>query len=112
MSEFVFLFRSNGMAAPPETMEKIMPKWMSWMKELQDNGYLKAGRPLERSGKLVTGKSRTVTDGPHVESKDLIGGFVIIEANDMNHAIEISHGCPALDNDGCVEIRPVMKLDM
>ena len=53
-------------------------------------------------GKLVT------TDGPFTESKEVIGGFSIIEARDVAHAAEIAAGCPILAGGGSVEVRPVM----
>jgi len=118
MSEFVYLFRSGetahraGMGSPAQ-MQKTMQKWMAWMKELGEKGYIKdPGHPLERTGKLVKGKRKTITDGPYAETKDIVGGYILIEANDLNHAVEISKGCPIFEVGGLVEVRPVMKINM
>ena len=90
-----------------------MQKWMAWIQELGSNGHLKdPGQPLERTGKVVQGAGKIVTDGPYAEAKDLIGGYSLVQADDLAHAAEISKGCPIFDVGGLVEVRPVMKLDM
>ena len=110
MSEFVYLFR-NGEKMSPETMQEQMTKWVAWMKELGEKGLLKSpGHPLERSGKLVSGAKKTVTDGLFTEAKDIIGGYMLIEARDIDHAVEISRGCPIFNAGGAVEIRPTMRM--
>ena len=110
MSEFLFLYR-NGEKMSPETMQQQMGKWAAWLKELGEKGFLKSpGQPLERSGKLVSGAQRTVTDGLFAEAKDIIGGYSLIEARDIAHAVELSMGCPIFNVGGAVEVRPTMKM--
>ena len=70
------------------------------------------GQLLERAGKLVMGKRKAVTDGPFAEAKDVVSGYRLILAKDLNEAAELSKGCPILVVDGQVEVRPVMKLSM
>ena len=98
----------------PDQRQKSMQRWMAWMRDLEGKGHLKsAGQPLDRSGKLVRGGSKAVTDGPFVEAKDVIGGYSIIEARDLAQAAELAKGCPALDGaEGSVEVRPVLALEM
>jgi hypothetical protein len=119
MSEFLFLYRNSPAArqaamGTPEQRQKSMQRWMAWMRDLESKGHLKnAGQPLDGAGKLVRGDSRTITDGPFVEAKDVIGGYSIVEARDLAHAAELAKGCPGLDDAaGSVEVRPLMKLDM
>ena len=113
MSEFVFLYRGGEARRSPERAQQSIQKWMAWFKELGQNGHVKdQGQPLERTGKVVNGKQKTVTDGPFPESKDIIGGYTLIEARDLAHAVELSKGCPILEVDGAVEVRPVLKLSM
>jgi hypothetical protein len=113
MNEFVFLYRGGEQGRSPERVQQTMEKWMAWFKELVEKGHVKdRGQPLERVGKLVNGKHKTVTDGPFAEAKDVVGGYTLILANDLNEAAELSKGCPILEVDGQVEVRPVMKLDM
>ena len=51
-------------------------------------------------------------DGPYAEAKDLVGGFSLIEAKDLTHAVELSKGCPILEVGGSVEVRPVMQMNL
>lgn len=113
MSEYVFLYRGGEAGHSPEQMQQTMQKWMAWFKELGEKGHIKSpGHPLEHTGKLVKGQRKIVTDGPFAEAKDLIGGFTLIEARDLDHAVELSKGCPIFEVDGGVEVRPIRKMDM
>jgi len=111
MSQFVYLYRGVEPGRSPEQMQQSMQKWMDWMKELTEKGHIKdMGQPLELTGKLVKGKKKTVTDGPFAETKDVIGGYTLVEARDLDQAVELSKGCPIFEGGGAVEVRPVMKL--
>jgi hypothetical protein len=116
MSEYIFLFRASEAdrrenMGTPERAQKSMQAWLSWIRDLEAKGHLKnPGQPLDLSGKMVRGKKRLVTDGPYTEAKDLVLGFTIIEARDLAQAAELAAGCPILEGDGSVEIRPVMKM--
>ena len=118
MSDFIFLYRNSPAAreaamGTAEQRQKSMQRWMAWMNELDKKGHLKdRGQPLERTGKVVRGQQKTVTDGPFTETKDLVGGFTLVEARDIDQAVELSRGCPILEGGGSVEVRPVMKMDM
>jgi hypothetical protein len=113
MSEFVYLYRGGARSASPEQMQQVMQKWIAWMKQLGEKGHMKdPGHPLERAGKLVKGSQKTVTDGPFAESKDVVGGYTLIEARDLEQAVELSKGCPIFEAEGTVEVRPVMKMSM
>lgn len=116
MSEFVYLFRASGAAqqqamGTPEAAQRSMEAWLAWIRGLEAGGHLKdPGQPLERAGKVVRGKQRMVTDGPYVEVKDLVAGFIVVEARDLEQAVELASGCPMLEGEGSVEVRPVMPL--
>ena len=112
MSDFVFLYRPPAGPVPsPAQMAEIMPRWMAWMKGLDESGNLKAaGHPLERQGKIVRKNGKGFTDGPFVESKDLINGYSLISARDLAHAAELAKGCPMLDGGGAVEVRQVASM--
>jgi hypothetical protein len=116
MSEFVYLFRtteSDRQAAmgDPEAAKRSMAVWMAWIRDLEAKGKLKErGKPLAPTGRLMRGKKRLVTDGPFVEAKDIVLGFMVVDARDLAEATELASGCPMLDGDGTVEIRPVGAL--
>jgi len=114
MAKFMYLFRSNPSAyqtMSPEQMQQTMKKWMDWKDNLEKNGHVKQfGERLDGTGKVVRGKTKAVTDGPFVEVKDFIQGYMLVEARDMNQAVELAQGCPVLDGDGTVEIRPFVSM--
>jgi hypothetical protein len=116
MSQFLYLYRMDPsarvQAMSPERAQQSMQRWMTWMQELDTKGHLKdRGQPLENGGKVVRGQQKAVTDGPYAEAKDLVGGFSLVEANNIEQAVELSRGCPILDGGGSVEVRPIMKMD-
>ncbi len=113
MSEYVFLYRGGENGKSPERAQQMMQKWMAWLKDLSQKGHIKdQGQPLERGGKLVKGSQKTVTDGPFAEAKDVVGGYTLIQARDLDQAVELSKGCPIFEVEGAVEVRPVMKMNM
>jgi hypothetical protein len=114
MSEFLFLYRGGEAGrSSPEVAQQTIQKWMTWMKELGAKGYIKdQGHPLERTGTLVKGQKKVVTDGPFAEAKDIVGGYTLIQAKDLSQATELSLGCPILEFGGSVEVRPITQLSM
>jgi hypothetical protein len=89
-----------------------MEKWVAWFKELGTKGHIKdPGHPLEGTGKIVKGKQKAVNDGPYAEAKDVVGGYMRIEAKDLAHAVELSEGCPILGRRICGSA-PDQKLNM
>jgi hypothetical protein len=116
MSQFLYVYRMTAAAREaanesPESAQQNMQRWMKWLADIEARGHLKdRGQPLEFGGKVVR-SDKAVTDGPYVEAKDLIGGYSIVEARDIDQAVELSHGCPVLARGGSVEVRAVMKMD-
>lgn len=88
-----------------------MQKWTAWFKEIGAQGHIKyPGHPLDFTGKVVRGQQKIVTDGPYAEAKDIIGGYIVVEAPDLARAVELSKGCPILEIGGSVEVRPNQQL--
>lgn len=113
MSQFVYLYRGAEHRGSQEEMQERMQRWMAWFKRLTDQGHIKdIGHPLEQIGKVVKGKQKIVVDGPFAETKDVVGGFTLVDARDLDQAVELSKGCPIFEVDGAVEVRPVMKINM
>jgi len=108
MSEFTYLFRGRKTSGSPEEMQKHFEKWVAWFKELGTAGRLKdPGHPLQNTGRVVSGSQKVVKDGPYAETKDVVGGYIIVEADDIDQAVELSKGCPILEAGGSVDVRPV-----
>jgi hypothetical protein len=110
----MYLFRGNPTAyqsLSPEQIQQTMKKWMDWKDTLEKSGHIKQFEErLDGTGKVVRGKAKTVTDGPYIEVKDFIGGYMLVEAKDIDEAVELAKGCPVLESDGTVEIRPFVSL--
>ena len=114
MEKFMLIFQ-GGMPtenSSPEFMQAQMGKWMAWIDKLNKTGQYVAGEPLLPGGKLITGKKKTVTDGPYTEGKEVVGGFFLINAENMNEAVKICEDYPDYEHGGCVQVRQVMKIEM
>lgn len=95
----------------PEQLHQLIQKYLSWIESLSRSGHFIAGEPLEETGKVLSGQDgHVITDGPFTESKEAVGGYFLIRAQDLNEAIKISRDCPIFDNYGTVEIRPIQHV--
>jgi len=112
MEKFMLIFQGGQMnGASPDQMQAHMGKWIAWIEKLSKTDQYVAGEPLLPGGKLVTGTGgKTVTDGPYTEGKEVVGGFFIIKATDLNEAVTISKECPDFDLGSSVQVRQVMKM--
>ena len=96
----------------PEQMQENMGKWMAWIEKLSKAGKYVSGEPLLPGGKLIKGKSKTVTDGPYTEGKEVVGGFFILNAENYDEAVKLCDDYPGYESGGSVQVRQVMKMDM
>jgi hypothetical protein len=112
MAAFMLLFRGGDTRNDsPEQLQQQMKRWFDWFDGLRRSGaYAGQGAPLERDGKVVRGTRKAISDGPYAEAKDLVGGYAIVEAKDLDGAVEIARGCPIYEKDGAVEVRPVRAM--
>ena len=108
MAKFMFLQRGGGEKRPemtPEQMEAGMKAWMDWVKSGTDEGWLlDPGSPLSGTGAVVK-PDLTVIDGPFAESKELVGGYTIVEASDLAAACELAKQTIKLAGGGKIEVR-------
>lgn len=108
---YMLIFRGTDWhkGLSPEEMQQVSERWMTWFRQLTDQGKAVAGNPLEREGKIVSGKNgRMVADGPFAESKEAIGGYFLLNVNSLDEAVAIAPKCPGLPYGAKVEVRPVM----
>jgi hypothetical protein len=116
MKEYLFLFRGGDgrtVQQSPEKWQAHMQKWMQWMGELSQHGKLVSAQPLNATGKKIEGSKKIVTDGPFMEGKEMVGGYLICKAGTYDEAVDIAKGCPILEfNDGTVEVREIQELKM
>ena len=108
--------------ASPESEAGVAEDMPAGAMDTYNDELVKAGVMLAGEGLLPSSRGVRVTwqpdgkltrtDGPFTEAKDLVGGFTLVEARDIDQAVELSRGCPILEGGGSVEVRPVMKMDM
>jgi len=113
-AQFLLLFRHSeeGPDPTPAEMEQIMGKWMAWIKGMNTRGELVGTNRLAETGRVLRGPGgKEVTDGPFAEAKEVVGGYVLIQAGDPAAATAIACGCPGLEmKTTIVEVRPVEPL--
>ncbi len=115
MKEFLFIFRrdavNNEWVLSPEKMQAMMENWQNWMGGIAaQNKLASRGSRLEPDGKVVR-SNVVVTDGPYVETKEAIGGYIIIREESLEKASEIAKGCPIFLIGGNVEVRAVFDME-
>jgi hypothetical protein len=112
MEKFMLIFHGGVKEdASPQQLQENMGKWMEWIEKLSKDGKYVSGEPLLPGGKLVTGKT-TVTDGPYTEGKEVVGGYFVINAKDMDEAVAMCKDYPDFQYGGRIQVRQVMKVDM
>ena len=98
----------------PAEMETIIKEYFAFTDDIVKSGQFKAGDPLESITTATTvrvreGKTLT-TDGPFAETKEVLGGFYLINASDLDEALKWAQQIPGAWH-GRVEVRPVMEFD-
>ena len=97
----------------PEQTQKQMNKWFAWIDKLRSKGKYQSGEPLTPGGKILSHKNgKIVVDGPFAESKEAVAGYFVVEATNLDEAVEISKEYPDFPFGGKVEVREVMKIEM
>jgi hypothetical protein len=116
MEQFMLIFHGgadDSSFPSAEAMQSHMGKWIAWVEKLKKHGSYVSGEPLLPGGKLVSGKNKSVTDGPYTEGKEVVGGYFVIKAKDYDEAVKITKDdYPDFDLNGSVQIRQVMKIEM
>lgn len=113
MKEFMMLFRTEQSDAPqpsPEEMQTMVNQWQDWIGGIAAQDKFVSTDALGKAGKVVHADG-TITDGPYAEVKEMVGGYIIVKAENLEDAVKLSKGCPTLAIGGTVEVRDVMVLD-
>lgn len=106
MQEFLLLLKGDGMNhLSPDELQHILSEYKKWVHELGDN-FL-GGQRLEESGALLTHpNTKVLTDGPFLESKEIIAGYMLIRADTQEAANQIALSAPHLGLY-TIEVRPI-----
>jgi len=96
---------------PQAELEAIMGEYFAFTEGIRSNGKLVAGEALQPTPTATTVRVRngkiSTTDGPYAETKEQLGGFYLIDAKDLNDAIQVAAKIPGA-RDGSIEVRPVI----
>ena len=90
----------------PEQLQKRLEEYRNWVSTIE--AHYVADNRLEKSGAHIKQKNNIKTDGPFLEAKEVIAGFIIIKAKDIHQAIKISNSSPLLTYFE-IFVRPMMS---
>ena len=99
---------------PKEESDQVMGEYMKFTDDIGKSGHLIGGEALQPTQSATTVRVRngkvSATDGPYVETKEQLGGYYLIEAKDLNDAIQVAGRIPGARTGG-VEVRPIMSFE-
>lgn len=106
----VLIYGDETAESTPQETEQVMAEYNAYGELLTARGANGGGEALHPTGTATTirvteGKTLTM-DGPFIESKEALGGFYLIDAPDLDTALELAAACPGAKYGGAVEVRP------
>jgi hypothetical protein len=114
MKEYMLIFRNqeNQPAQPPspEQMQAMLSQWQSWIKGIAAQGNFRGTNRLAGEGKTLQ-SDQVISDGAYAESKEVVGGYLVVQAGSLGEAVQIARGCPIFHYGGTVEVRTVLSID-
>jgi hypothetical protein len=116
MKEYMLLIRTEGdhfLTLSAEEQQEHIQKVMIYIEGLMKAGKLKSAQPLDMESAIISGTKGKLKDGPFNESKEVIAGYFMILANDMQEAIEIGKRNPVFESSETarIEVRPIKILE-
>jgi hypothetical protein len=110
-SQYLLLFRGTNWhrELSPNEIQEIMGRTNAWFERLAKDGIYKAAQPLEEEGATIAFSNGSIVDGPFTESKESVGGYLLLEADDLDEAISIAKQNPMIPYGLTVEVRPVAE---
>ena len=93
--------------------DAFMGEYFGFTEDIKKSGHYVGGNALQpvhtATSVRVRGGKMSTTDGPFAETKEQLGGFYLIEARDLNDAIQVAAKMPSA-RTGCIEVRPIREL--
>ena len=114
MSRFAIVIRhreADWATKPDQEQQRILSRYFEWMDELTGRGIALDSQPLRDGGRIMRVVDGEIVDGPFTETKEIVGGFVVIEASGWDQARTIARTCPALEVGDWIELREVSAFD-
>jgi len=108
-SQYLLLFRGTDWyrQLSVNELQEIMGRANAWFAELAEKGIYKAAQPLDEKGATIAFKNGAVSDGPFTESKESVGGYLLLEAESLEEAVAIGRQNPMVPYGLVIEVRPV-----
>jgi hypothetical protein len=110
MSRFMIMMFENDRAwsrLPAEEQQRLLQGYYKWVEELRASGCYDTGSPMSNEGRVLRVVEGEVVDGPFTETKEVMTGFFIVKADDLDQATEIARGCPGLGHGETVIVRQI-----
>jgi hypothetical protein len=115
MRYLLLIYSEESTGAPdPAEIETVMNEYYAYENAVGEAGVKQAGEALQPSATATTvrlkGGERVVTDGPFAETREVLGGFYLLDVPDLDAALDWAARCPGAKY-GSVEVRPIMEFD-
>lgn len=109
MKEFMMIFHlayDTTHTPSPEQAQASIKQWQDWIGGIAAQGKFVSTNALSMEGKTLRANN-VITDGPYAEVKEMIGGYLIARAENLDEAMKLAAGCPILAIGGNVEVRSI-----
>jgi hypothetical protein len=113
MTEFMMIFRNDynpSFKPSPEQMQASIKQWQDWIGGIAAQGKFVSTNRLGFEGKTLK-PNNVIADGPYAEVKEIVGGYILVKATNLDEAMKLAEGCPILNIGGHVEVRNVMPMN-
>jgi len=111
MERYIILVREpDGRAGTPteEETKAHRANWNKWFEKYRPTGTLQGGSALSLNGKMIKGPDATVVDDIHKVGTEIVGGYLLIQAENLDEAVAIAREIPVFEVDGYLEVRELM----
>ena len=114
MNDFLLILRTEGNVwtdLSPEQLQHHIKNGGAYIGRLMKEGKLKSANPVDKGSRIVTSVNGVIKDGPFNESKEVIAGYFLIQADDMDEAVEIAKANPIFNDISTrIEVHPMMPI--
>jgi len=114
MKDFLLILKTEGSVwtdLSPEQLQKHMEHGNAYIGNLKKKGKLKNANPVDKGSRIVTENNGMIKDGPFNETKEVVAGYFLIAAEDINEAVEIAKANPIFkDIPTKIEVHPMMDI--
>lgn len=112
MKSFIVLFREPDGRTDKHSDEDIarhQSNWKAWFGKWGAAGNIAGGSGLTMNGKMIRGETRQIIDYIHYNGTEIVGGFLLLKAENLDEAVNIAATCPVYEFDGYAEVREMQS---